>query len=442
MASLAHDKDGTKRILFTDGTQRRTIRLGRVPNKAAESLLGWVERLVVARRTGTAPDAPTTAWLADLPDGMYDRLARAGLVEAREASQTWTLGELLDAFMAEADAKPSTRVRMTQACDALRAHFGADADPDGILDGQAEVWRAELRKSYAPATVSRTVLYARQVFRWAMRRGIAEGNPFAEVKAGHQTNAARAVFVDRPTIAKVLASCPDAEWRALVSLSRFGGLRVPSEALALRWSDINWDTGRMTVRSSKTEHHDAGGVRVVPLFPEIRAALLDLWELAEPGDDRVIVRYREGSNLNPHLRRIVERAGVKPWPRTWHNMRASRQTELAAEYPLATACSWVGNRKAIAAGHYLQTTDADWQRAVVGVGAKTGAESGALAAQNPAHRTTPSNAAEGHDQLKCLDSRGVAMFGGTQRCSLNNNRMGRAGLEPATPAFSMRCSTN
>ncbi len=441
MASLTHDKDGTKRILFTDGSKRRVIRLGRVPNKAGEAFLGWTERLIVARRTGTAPDAQTIGWLSDLPDAMHERLARVGLVEPREASVAWTLGELLDAFMAEADGKPSTRVRMTQACDALREHFGADADPDGIAEGQAEEWRAALRKSYAQATVSRTVLYARQVFKWGVRRGVVGSNPFSEVKAGTQTNAARAVFVDRASIALVLEACPDAEWRALVALSRFGGLRVPSEALALRWSDIDWQTGRMIVRATKTEHHEGGGVRVVPLFPEVKAALLDLWELAEPGDDRVIVRYREGSNLNPHLRRIVGRAGVKPWPRTWHNMRASRQTELASEYPLATVCGWIGNTKAIAAGHYLQTTDADWQRAV-SAGAKSGAESGALVAQNAAHRTTPPSIAKRHDRVKIVDFQGVAAFGGTQRCTANNNRMGRAGLEPATPAFSMRCSTN
>lgn len=438
MASLAHDADGTKRIMVGRGRNRRAIRLGSVTVKAAEGFLGWVERLEAARTTGTPIDAQTLGWLADLPDETYAKLARVGLVEEREAAEAWTLGELLEAFLAEADVKPATRVRMTQACDALREHFGADADPEAITEGQAEAWRAIIRKRYAQATTSRTVLYARQAFRWAERRGIVSANPFADVKAGAQTNAARAVFVDRASTARVLDACPDTEWRALVTLSRFGGLRVPSEALALRWSDIDWQAGRMTVRASKTEHHEGGGVRVVPMFPEVRAALLDLWDTAEEGDDRVIVRYAAGQNLNPQLRRIITRAGVKPWPRTWHNMRASRQTELASEYPLATVCGWIGNTKAIAAGHYLQTTDADWQRAV-GSG---GADSGAPAARNPAHRRASQNAAERRDEAESVDCRRVTASGDTERCSATNDRMGRAGLEPATPAFSMRCSTN
>jgi integrase len=438
MASLAHDADGTKRILVGRGRNRRAIRLGRVTVKAAEGFLNWVERLESARMTGTPIDAHTAAWLASLPDEAYAKVARAGLVEERPAKEAWTLGEMLDAFMAAADVKPATRVRMTQACDALRAYFGNDADPDAISEGQAEAWRASIRKRYAQATTSRTVLYARQAFRWAERRSIVSANPFTEVKAGNQTNNARAAFVDRPTIAQVLNACPDAEWRALVMLSRYGGLRVPSEALALRWSDIDWQAGRMTVRATKTEHHEGGGVRVVPLFPEVRDALLDLWETAEPGDDRVIVRYAEGSNLNPQLRRIISKAGLTPWPRTWHNMRASRQTELASQYPLATVCGWIGNSKAIAAGHYLQTTDADWQRAI----GEPGAKSGATAAQNPAHRATSRNAAEHRSFTEMLGGRWFALLGGTQRHATKNRLMGRAGLEPATPAFSMRCSTN
>lgn len=80
--------------------------------------------------------------------------------------------------------------------------------------------------------------------------------------------------------------------------------------------------------------------------------------------------------MNPHFRRIIKGAGLMPWERTWHNLRASWQTQMAATFPLATVCAWIGNSKAIAAGHYLQVTDADWTRAT---GAReSGAESGGI----------------------------------------------------------------
>jgi hypothetical protein len=74
----------------------------------------------------------------------------------------------------------------------------------------------------------------------------------------------------------------------------------------------------------------------------------------------------------------LRRAGLKPWPKSFHNLRASRETELAAEYPLHVVCGWIGNSSRIAAKHYLQITEADFARAAGG-----GAISGAEAVQNP-----------------------------------------------------------
>jgi integrase len=63
------------------------------------------------------------------------------------------------------------------------------------------------------------------------------------------------------------------EWRLLIALCRYGGLRCPSEVLSLKWEHIHWAEGRMTVPSPKTEHHDGGESREVPLFPELRPFL-------------------------------------------------------------------------------------------------------------------------------------------------------------------------
>ncbi len=66
--------------------------------------------------------------------------------------------------------------------------------------------------------------------------------------------------------------------------------------------------------------------------------------------------------------------------RSSENLRASRETELAAEYPLHVVCSWIGNSALVAQKHYFKVTDADFERAA----AQGGAESGARTAQNRA----------------------------------------------------------
>src|SRR5436190_4729540 len=138
---------------------------------------------------------------------------------------------------------------------------------------------------------------------------------------------------------------PDAQWRLIIALSRYGGLRCPSEYLALTWDCVDWDRKRITVLSPKTERHEGGESRVIPTFPELEKALDDVWDQAPIGK-YVITRYRDaGSNLRTSFLKIIRRAGLKPWPRLFHNMRASRQTELSQSFPIHVVCEWLGNSR-------------------------------------------------------------------------------------------------
>ena len=91
----------------------------------------------------------------------------------------------------------------------------------------------------ADATISKRVKTARQIFRKAVRWKLLADNPFDDVKAGGKTNRSRMRFVTREEAHAVMDACPDAEWRLLFALSRFGGLRCPSEHIALRWADVD-----------------------------------------------------------------------------------------------------------------------------------------------------------------------------------------------------------
>lgn len=154
----------------------------------------------------------------------------------------------------------------------------------------------------------------------------------------------------------------------------------------LPWEGVNWDAGRITVVSPKGRRHGKA-TRVIPMFPELRAELEAAWDRARNGAVYVVDadNYRaaaqsssgwRNSNLRTQFVRILRRAGVKPWPRLFHSLRASRETELAAKYPIHIVTAWLGNTPAIAMKHYLQVTDADFERA-----AKDEAKSGAATAR-------------------------------------------------------------
>lgn len=82
-------------------------------------------------------------------------------------------------------------------------------------------------------------------------------------------------FVTRDESAKILDACPSCDWRAIVALARFGGLRCPSEVLSLRLEDVDWERERIRVTSPRTEHQPGKDSRMIALFPELRPILLD-----------------------------------------------------------------------------------------------------------------------------------------------------------------------
>ncbi|MBC8107953.1 MAG: hypothetical protein H7Z14_15295 [Anaerolineae bacterium] len=127
---------------------------------------------------------------------------------------------------------------------------------------------------------------------------------------------------------------------------------------------MNWGQSVVRVPSPKTAHHEGGDHRFIPLFPELRPHLLAAFKAAADGSEFVITRYRQqSSNLRTQLERICVKAGVKTWPKLFHNMRSTRQTELSEMYPEHVVCSWLGNSSRVARKHYLQLTDAHFEKA-------------------------------------------------------------------------------
>ncbi len=366
MASIITSKSGHRTIQFKGGDGRRPkITLGKVSRKRAESLRAKVEDLVSASITGESPRASTAEWLKIIGDDLHARIAHAGLADPRSSREAEKLGPFTREYIASrTDVKPGTVKNLTVAAEALVGFFGAGRSMKLITPGDAEAFRVHLLGNWSDNTVRRICGRGRQFFRAAMRRGLVAAEPFADIACAVGTDTSRFRFVTLNEIARVLAACPDAEWRVIFALSRFGGLRCTSEHLSLRWEDIDWEHNRMTVRSPKTEHHEGKASRLVPLFPELRVGLLPLFSECEAGTVHVINRYRDhGVNLRTQAHRIIKRAGLEPWPKVFHNMRASRETELCDEYPEHVVCAWIGNSKAVARKHYLHVTDDHWARA-------------------------------------------------------------------------------
>jgi hypothetical protein len=283
MASISTDDAGRRRILFKmpDGA-RRQIRLGKIALKKAETVQGHVEEILKALELNMSMRHETVAWIAKAGDKLVKKLAAVGLIEPRQPqgakSAALAIVAFVDGYIAlRTEVKPNTLKTWGQARDLLVEHFGKERTLDKVTALDARGFHSWLssattedgKRRFSPASVSKYTSFARQFFAAAVDAQIIGANPFGKIKLGKRKNDARQRFVSREIIDRVIKGCTDPQFKLVIALSRFGGLRIPSELDGLLWQHIDRDRGRILIHSPKTEHHEGGATREIPLFPEL-----------------------------------------------------------------------------------------------------------------------------------------------------------------------------
>ena len=377
MASVEKDGQGY-RIRFIDhnGT-RKAIRLSGMNKTATEKIARYVEELVAWRKSGLSLDSQTAGWLSRAGQQLHDKLSNAGLIEPRASS---VLGDFIAGYIERrSDVKPGTRMNFGTCERNLNDFFGRDKPLRSITLADATAFRKWLKdnEKQAENTLRRRCGRARQFFAAAKKAKLIDENPFDGMPVTVSGNREKERFVTEAESQMILEACPDAQWRLIFSLCRWGGLRCPSEILPLTWNEVLWDSSRIIVRSPKTEHHKGHEACVIPLFPELLKPLLEVQEQAETGSVNVITRYRStNQNLRTQFSRIVKQAGIAPWQKPFQNLRSTLETELMETFSEHVVCRWIGNSQAVARKHYLQVTDAHFEKAVAKKVAHPVAQSG------------------------------------------------------------------
>lgn len=400
MASISTTKNGRRRIDFTgpDG-KRRTIRLGSVSKRGAESIKCRIENLLSAAMQGQEPYPADSDWLARIGDVLHDRIVSAGLCRARERAEVPTLAAMLAEYVdARPDVQESTRINYLQAMTNLKSYFGGDTLVDQITPADAEGFRAWMMtdQGLAQATVNRRVKRARQFFTWAVKKRYLAENPFQDVYGGHSKNRERIHYVSHDTIERILQACPDQEWRIIIALARYGGVRVPSEIVPLTWDCVLWSEKRIRIVSPKTAHQGRPE-RIIPLFPELAEVLSEAYDHAQPGEMHLVTRYRDKkTNLRTQFQRILKRADVNPWPRLFQNLRSSLAIDLADEYPDHVCEAWVGHTATIANAHYRTVTQEHFASATEKTPGKSAVESAVKAPHFPPLQASADSRKDSH----------------------------------------------
>ncbi len=352
MAALTTRRSGAKFLTFrNEHGQLRTLSLGVIDGRTAQTIRSHVERLVSAKAGHALTREETLTWLKGIGDDLHAKLAALELVAPRASAtvQAW-----LDKYLADlADQwKPKTRLAYRSTADKLIDKLGATRALRAVTPNDAAEWRITLiRAGLSAASVRSYCGWAKSLFQAAVDRGLIESNPLALLKSG-ATAAAVDRYITPAEADSIIAELPDIRFKVLFGLARLAGLRCPSEVFGVLWGDVDWTRGRLNVRSVKTERHGAEHARrQVPIDPKLMALLTEAWAQAEEGQTRV-VPLQPGGYIRATVEAAAQRAGVPLWPRFFQVLRQSAEKAWAADFPQFVVSRWIGHSITVSGKHY------------------------------------------------------------------------------------------
>ena len=274
-----------------------------------------------------------------------------------DASPTLRLGELVERYLqSRTDLRKTTLNLHRLTTKYLEVFFGEDTRIDRIKRSMASDWRSAMARgelrldgsggAMSEASVCIHVRNVRTIFSHALRDDLILYNPFDRLKGTAPEPDKDWKYVTHEELGRLLDASPSQGWRTLIALCRLTGLRR-GEALELLWSAIDWQEHRLTVVAQKT-----GRRRIVPIQPKLYTLLLQAFESATEGDERVCPISRHC--LWRNFQTIRRCAGLEKWKDAFQVMRRNCETDWAQEYPQYAVSCWIGHDIRVSARHYLQ----------------------------------------------------------------------------------------
>ena len=181
-----------------------------------------------------------------------------------------------------------------------------------------------LIRAMAPATINREVTMLKHLFNKALKWKLADSNPMLDVKL-YKENNARIRHLNDEEAACLLAAC-SADFRIVVLIALLTGFRR-SELRSLRWLNIDFVNGSITVESGYTKNGETG---TIPLHPDLAKALRELYDDRKPApEDPVLVnRYNKPwRDWRTAFSNACKRAGISDFH--FHDLRHTYGSWLA-----------------------------------------------------------------------------------------------------------------
>jgi integrase len=343
MSSLTYEtgkRTGYRLRVYT-AAGRRSIWLGRIGESDATAIHRHVDEIIAAQTADLPIPRATQRWLDQFPN----RELVAKLVPVLGTAKM--LSSVVDLFLDEKSRSvtASTLASIQNSLQPLTDAFGSQQVQSvdsvalrSIHDGLCVGF----------STRGKFAAHWRQFFAWCVKNRYAVDNPAAELSTATMVGGKH--YVAAETIETIIAATDDPHLRAAIALARWGGIRMPSELYPISADSIDTSRQRLRIQDPKRDM-----VREIPIFPEL-----------VPHIEAIRTMYVSGlttlspSGITDRVKKLLTLVNIKPWPRLWHSMRATRETELIKAYGINAACLWLGNSERVALKHYSLVDDATW----------------------------------------------------------------------------------
>jgi integrase len=198
------------------------------------------------------------------------------------------------------DLHPHTRTRYGVSRRSLEHFFAAARLPD-ITDPRIQDYKnARLREGTGPVGINRDLSLLRLVLKQAKRERYIAQNPLDNRE--HFLDERKKRLQARPFTLdeeQRLLSVAQGYLRPLILLLLDTGLRPNAQALALKWRDVDFDRGMVTVISSKT----LAGLRTVPMTKRLKSRITALEKTHWPSEFSIRLLLSEGLKHLLHVRK-------------------------------------------------------------------------------------------------------------------------------------------
>jgi integrase len=226
----------------------------------------------------------------------YARDAELGLLRRRPRNETFgpSFLELAKEYRDKRGLNDNSRKQLGVR---LQAHlvpaFGA---MPAIKIKPADVDRyVERRRSagVSDATICRELTDLKAILNWSARRDppLIPFNPIANFRKPSIRNAIARPTTEAEALRILKHALPHV--RRAILIGWHLGLRPQGELLALRWSDVNWETGRILIMSA---HKGGPQAREVPIHPDLLPNL-KAWHTEDRKNGRTNIVHYHGRRV-------------------------------------------------------------------------------------------------------------------------------------------------